>query len=343
MREILSNAEDDGQRSSSLLAQEEAGAVFEHVIRLACHALEVPIAALSLCDNGKLTSIKAIAGIPSPDVLRASPLGMRALTSNSPLCIADVRDLAEYRDDPLVRAPPHVRFIAAQPLFAPNERQAGGLCVMDGAARELSGHVAQSLADLARVAESELRIRLLTQAQMELTEHLNAARRQLLRDDLTRSWNRAGILEILDREHARARRQKLRLGVALVDLDHFKAINDQHGHLIGDQVLFTTAERMREAIRPYDCVGRYGGEEFLVVIVEHEPAVIRAVAERIRRNIAEFPVSTAPQVLAVTASVGVACSNPLRAQDLPQLVQTADDALYKAKRDGRNRVVMSGD
>lgn len=341
MRDIQAEAKTDEHWPTGRSAPAMPDAGFAHVMRLARHALQVPYAALCLRESGDDVRIKALTGIAADDILRASPLGMRVLTEPSPLCIPDARVLDEYRDDPMVCAPPYVRFLASQPLLAPDGRQTGSLCVMDSAARTDAGEVAHTLADLARVAESELRIGVLTLAQSELTNHLDAARRQLLRDDLTRSWNRAGILEILGREHARARRQKVRLGVALVDLDHFKTINDRHGHLIGDKVLCTTAERMREAVRPYDAVGRYGGEEFLIVIVEHEPAVIRAVAERIRRNIAEYPVSAAPQALAVTASIGVAYTDPLRAQDLRQLVQMADDALYQAKRDGRNRVVMS--
>lgn len=341
MHEILSEAEVGAPLPSAGSARAMADAGFEHVMRLARHALDVPYAAMSLHNDGRNVRIPAVTGIAAADVVLASPLGMHALTRDSPFCLPDVRVLDEYREDPLVRAPLHVRFLASRPLLAPDGRRLGSLCVMDSVERSNPGEVTHRLVDLARVAESELRISALTQMQSELATHLDAARRQLLRDDLTRSWNRAGILEILGREHARASRQMLRLGVALVDLDHFKTINDRYGHLVGDKVLCTTAERMREAVRPYDAVGRYGGEEFLIVIVEHEPAVIHAVAERIRRNIADHPVLTAPQELAVTASVGVAYTDPLRAQDLRQLVKKADDALYAAKRDGRNRVVVS--
>lgn len=161
-----------------------------------------------------------------------------------------------------------------------------------------------------------------------------------LRDDLTQTWNRAGILEILNREYARAGRHQYRIGVALVDLDDFRLINDRYGHQAGDHVLSVTAARMVHAIRPYDAVGRYGGEEFLVVIVENEPSAIARIVEQVRRGITAAPVSPVRGAPPVTASVGVARADPQQGGDPVRLLETAGEALRSAQRAGRNRVAI---
>jgi len=313
---------------------------FNRITRLATLALRVPIAAISMTTEDR-TWYKAIAAphacaLPNPDFYCAA-----AFCAAGPTILCDTWEDPRYAPAASAPAPGSVRFFASYPLFAPGGQRVGGLCVFDFEPRDFDESTMRSLADLARLVETELHVGSLSQVQSELANHLDTARRQLLRDELTQTWNRAGILEILGREFARARRQKHRLGVALVDLDHFKLINDHHGHVVGDRVLRTAAERLTEAVRPYDAVGRYGGEEFLIVIVEHDPAVIATIAERIRRNIAGAPVATARRTLPITASVGVAYGEPHGGGDPAQLVHAADEALYIAKRAGRNRVAVA--
>jgi two-component system, cell cycle response regulator len=157
-------------------------------------------------------------------------------------------------------------------------------------------------------------------------------------DHLTGVWNRGAILDLLTRETQRARRVGGPIGVIMADLDHFKQINDSHGHLTGDAVLREAARRMVASVRNYDYVGRYGGEEFLVVLTECDSADLMATAERIRFSIAEKPIETDSGMVPVTLSVGLA-AHVIR-PDSPgvDLVRAADEALYKAKANGRNRV-----
>jgi two-component system, cell cycle response regulator len=186
--------------------------------------------------------------------------------------------------------------------------------------------------------EAELKARLATgQRIVTVNERL---RDLATRDDLTGLWKRVAVLELLDRELARGRRDGHAVGVLLADVDHFKRVNDTLGNLIGDEVLRQAARRLREALRPYDAVGRYDGEEFLVVLPGCGAGAAAAVAERLRERVAEGPVGCSNLPIGVTISVGVAASQGASAIDAAALVRAADRALNQAKGDGRNQAVL---
>jgi diguanylate cyclase (GGDEF)-like protein len=185
----------------------------------------------------------------------------------------------------------------------------------------------------------ELRARLRTgQRILELQESLLAAhealRHEASHDPLTGVSNRSAILEALAREKERATRDGTSLSVVLIDLDHFKRVNDTLGHHTGDGVLREAAARLRAAVRTYDSLGRYGGEEFLVVLPRCTLVEAREIAERIRLQIAEEPIVVGTEKVRLTASLGVAAGDA----DIGPLVRAADAALYRAKAAGRNCV-----
>jgi len=189
----------------------------------------------------------------------------------------------------------------------------------------------------------ELRVRLragcrILALQEQLLHTREALRDQATHDGLTKLLNRGAILEVLRTEIARAERERHPLSVLMLDLDRFKSINDVHGHLIGDMVLREAAQRMRAAGRRYDSVGRYGGEEFLVVLPGCGLDDARSQAERLRETIAGTPFASDSQPLRVTISVGVSCAHD---HDADILIREADEALYRAKSLGRNRVECS--
>jgi diguanylate cyclase (GGDEF)-like protein len=190
----------------------------------------------------------------------------------------------------------------------------------------------------------ELHARLNTARRiLELQEQLLATQRllheQATRDSLTGLWNRAMILESLDRELTRSRRENQPLAVIMADIDHFKHINDMHGHLVGDRVLRQTAHRLMTMLRPYDTVGRYGGEEFLVVLPGCAASAAMTLAERLRQSMEAEPIADNNQTFRVTLSLGVSVwDGQITAQEL---LHSADSALYEAKRGGRNRVMSA--
>jgi len=161
-----------------------------------------------------------------------------------------------------------------------------------------------------------------------------------LHDSLTGLWNRGAILDLLRREVCRRQRTGDALGVMMVDIDYFKKINDTHGHLIGDAVLQEVTRRLAADVRPYDVVGRYGGEEFLIVFPGCNMPDLVVGAERLRHCIADQPIETSVGQIPVTLSLGLASVEQGENEILgcESFLQRADAALYAAKARGRNRV-----
>jgi diguanylate cyclase (GGDEF)-like protein len=189
----------------------------------------------------------------------------------------------------------------------------------------------------------ELQVRLRTGKRiLYLQEQLIAAREtlrdQATHDSLTGLWNRAATFELLAGELARQRRHGGSIGVALVDLDRFKEVNDNHGHLMGDEVLRAAAKAMEHCTRRYDAVGRFGGEEFILVLPGCDSINALSHAERMRAAIEQISIGTPQGPVGITASLGVTVARPEQPIDACGLIRAADAALYEAKRNGRNRV-----
>ncbi len=175
--------------------------------------------------------------------------------------------------------------------------------------------------------------------QDQLIAARDAMREQATRDALTGVWNRRAALEILDRDFHRARRLHEPLVVIMLDLDHFKRINDTRGHPGGDAVLMEVVRRALAVLRPYDSLGRYGGEEFMVIAPGCDAQSGLDLAERLRESVVASPIPLAPDSLSVTLSLGVAS---LADDPTPEsLVHRADKALYSAKNAGRNRYALA--
>ncbi len=191
---------------------------------------------------------------------------------------------------------------------------------------------------------SELQVRVgigkrIIQLHKELVEAKEALRIQATRDPLTGVYNRGATLQRLDEELHRCARYGHPLSLIMLDIDHFKKINDTYGHLVGDRVLERTAATMQKSIRSYDVLGRFGGEEFLVILPNADEQVAETVAERIRSAVASRPVSTGEAAVSVTVSAGTVTG--IGRVPVDAFIQAADQALYQAKRKGRNRVCQA--
>lgn len=161
-------------------------------------------------------------------------------------------------------------------------------------------------------------------------------------DPLTSLWNRGAIMDALKRELQRQQRSKEPLGIMMADLDHFKKINDSHGHLVGDEVLREAARRLAAAVRSYDAVGRYGGEEFLILMPGCDRTHLPVLGERLRQSLADRPIPTAEGEIPVTLSIGAVCVSPGPSpHSYDDFLRVADTALYSAKANGRNRVQIA--
>lgn len=199
--------------------------------------------------------------------------------------------------------------------------------------------------------QHELKVRLragtrIVELQTELLATRESLRDQATKDFLTRIWNRSSVLTIFERELARSKREKRPVGVILADIDHFKNINDTYGHFAGDAMLRETARRMQTSIRPYDSVGRYGGEEFLIILPGCDVGTTGMQAERLRHVLRTEGMSLGNVTETLTCSFGATAFVPNGEDDRETitaelLIRVADQALYLAKNQGRDRVVTA--
>lgn len=160
-------------------------------------------------------------------------------------------------------------------------------------------------------------------------------------DGLTGIWNRRAILDLLKKEVERHHRNGQSLGIIMADVDHFKRVNDSYGHPAGDTVLRQVSERIAKSLRGYDFVGRYGGEEFLVIVPGCDAENLRISAERIRNSISNHSMETDAGQISLTISLGVVSVQANSVYDYETMLQAADTALYRAKANGRDRVEIA--
>jgi len=174
-----------------------------------------------------------------------------------------------------------------------------------------------------------------------LVEAREQMRFKATHDALTCIWNRGVIMDLLGRELSRSQRESGCTIVLLGDVDHFKSVNDTYGHPVGDEVLQEIARRLLLSIRSYDFVGRYGGEEFLMVLNNCKPQFAEARAEEIRKAIGSRPIQTATGSLQVTMSFGLLLSHDWGVRPVEELLHEVDAALYAAKAGGRNCIKLA--
>jgi len=195
---------------------------------------------------------------------------------------------------------------------------------------------------------AELRVRLragrrVIELQNDLLQAREALRLKASRDPLTGLWNHEEIFRLLDLELFRAERQNTPVAIVLADLDHFKKINDTFGHLAGDSVLRIVTQKFTTLVRPYDAVGRYGGDEFLFVLPGCDRASALGLLERIRTSVCAEKLDTSEGQVPVTMSMGLIVYDQLVDNDAKALLRDTDAALYRAKKAGRNQIVVVGD
>lgn len=292
---------------------------FEDVVALVRSVLGVPMAAVSLIDEHRQW-FKARSGIDTAETARDASFCTHTIVQRTPMVVADATQDSRFCANPFVAGERGVRSYAGVPLKTADGYNVGALCAVDTKPRDYSEADMTILANLARIVVKELELRQMAQ-----------------RDSLTGALSRRGFMDKATQEIARARRYGRPGALVMLDVDHFKAVNDTHGHPAGDAVLRELAGLLTMLKRPADVLGRLGGEEFALLLPETDAPHALAAAERFRTAIAaqamEIP-GGAP--LRVTVSLGVA---PLiaRTETAEDWLAAADAPLYAAKRGGRNR------
>lgn len=263
--------------------------------------------------------------------------------SNEQVIVPDTLAHPTLAQHKAVTEAPFIRFYASQPVFSQdNGMVIGAVSLIDYAPRmAFSENDRRMLADLAALVERELHLRVINASQIDLQKKNKHLRRKSLVDPLLGTWNRGAIMRILTIEAIRCDRAGVPLSLIVVDLDHFKKINDTYGHPAGDAVLVKVASRLRSCIRSQEALGRYGGEEFLIVLPGSSSATALSVAERMRATVAAQPEKIGGTPLTLTISAGVASTDIFPTATTEDLISWADMALYGAKDAGRNRVLMA--
>lgn len=328
------------EAARTLTEAQDLEGLFQTLLELARRDTESASAVIMLFDEAQDGVSRLISqGLPDETVasIERSPIGkglLERLTHDAkPIRLTDLgHHLAAmgFSADPL----PVSAFMGA-PIRA-HGRLYGALCLVDKTHAPLAGKRVVEFTDL----DEQVVTALTAQAGVAI-ENLHAlahAQRQATHDSLTGLLNHSAILEALESELSRSQRTAESVSVLLLDLDHFKAVNDTYGHSAGDQVLIETANRIRGVLRPYDLTGRVGGEEFLLVLPKCGPVGAAQLADRLRRSIGEQPFSRAAGPFTVTASIGITSWPGSLPTSPTVLVEVADEALYRAKRTGRNRV-----
>jgi diguanylate cyclase (GGDEF)-like protein len=313
---------------------------FERITRLAARFLRMPMALISLAES-RAPWFEAADDTRDMEAAGARSFCAYAILGDDTFVVPDVLDDPRFRDHPLVTGAPFIRSYAGHPLRLPDGSTVGTLCVMDIRPRRLREADLETLRFLAGWVQDELQMQVLNEGQAALIEERDELRRRSMLDPLTHAWNRDAVLEVLERELARAARDGSPLSVIMADVDHFKDVNDSFGHPAGDRVLVGVVENLRAALRPYDAVGRFGGEEFIAVLPRCDRTAAHAIAERMRGKVEAECFETSSGVVRATLSLGVATLVPTPGTPAPGLIEAADRALYRAKAAGRNRVAIA--
>jgi diguanylate cyclase (GGDEF)-like protein len=295
---------------------------FDRIVRLVTSALGVPMAAVTLIDRDRQW-FKASIGLKSSETPRSESFCSHVVALDDTLVVPDARTDMRFNDNPSVIGDPYVRFYLGVPLRTASGLTLGSLCAIDNVSREASERDISILSGLADLVVEQIELRLSANT-----------------DGLTGAMQRRAFLAEAARDFARARRRDGPFACLLLDVDHFKAINDRFGHAAGDAALRHTVQVCREALRESDYVGRLGGEEFCVALPEATCNDGVEVGERIRRRVAEHPAAAAGSLIGLTLSIGVAGIRPDDAT-VSAVIERADQAMYEAKRAGRNRTLAA--
>lgn len=297
-------------------------AALDRITHLARRILKAPIALVSLVDKERQW-FKSRQGLDAEETPRDAGFCAHAICEDDVMVVPDASRDRRFADNPLVTEGPKVRFYAGAPLQDGEGHTLGTLCVLDTAPREIDTDQEAMLEGLASVVMDEMHLRRLASF-----------------DPLTTLPNRRYFTDLSEQEYRRALRHGHDVSVAMIDIDHFKLINDRHGHDAGDTVLTAFSGLCAKILREHDIVSRYGGEEFALLLPQATLNEANISADRLRKRASKLEVDVQGRKIRFTISIGVT-SCRVGAETINDALSRADKALYDAKAQGRNRIVSA--
>jgi diguanylate cyclase (GGDEF)-like protein len=293
---------------------------FDRITRLVRMTMRTPIAVVSLVDRDRQW-FKSRQGTAAVETPRDISFCTHTIQRDEPLVVRNALEDPRFRNSPLVTCEDGIRLYVGVPLRTPTGFNIGALCAIDTKPGEISADQLNVMQDLARLVVDELELRKLAAI-----------------DSLTGAMTGRSFALEASKAVIAARRRQSDVGCIMFDLDHFKQVNDVHGHAAGDHVLRTVAAACAGELRAPDLFGRVGGEEFAIVLPDASVEAAIEVAERLRAKFEAASVTFSERSIAVTASFGVTVFSEVDG-NFETTLKRADGALYEAKRGGRNRVV----
>ena len=311
-----------------------SGDDFTFLTELAAKVCDVPYAFITLVDAERVF-VKSFTGLAVDSMPRGQCYCSRAVLGDEATEICDLSKDARTAGMPLTTEAPYMRMYSSVPLTTSDGYAIGTLCVMHTKAGCLSTAQREMLGKLARQVMALLELRA---NQKALKASMDELEMLATTDELTGLHNRRSLMNRLKFEVARTRRFRTPLSAVMVDIDHFKNINDEFGHQVGDEVLAAVGRLLRENVRVIDVAGRYGGEELCILLPNTPLEGARKFAETLRSRIEAQVHSAGARVVRVTASLGIGSFNHMDIDDADMLLKQADAALCRAKANGRNRI-----
>lgn len=317
--------------------------VADQIVRTAAQVFGVPMVVATLNERYR-NWYRSSYGVPAPMLERLQSFCSQANLSDMAFAVSDVRNEPHFATDPAVEGPPNVVFFAGAPLRDPEGKRFGSLCLVDSRPHDFSDEKLRLLESFAGIVSQDICVR--SAARYAVRDLIEAEHDKCglfdmaMTDPLTKALNRRAFYRFAEREVLRAGRHGKPLSAMLFDIDHFKQVNDIHGHSVGDEVLTRLVECVTRSVRDEDLLGRIGGEEFAMVLPETEPLRAVILANRIRESVSEMQFAGKTGSFRITISIGI--SEPGFADlDILPALERADMALYQAKQKGRNRVEVS--
>lgn len=290
---------------------------FERITSLVETVLRVPICAVSLIDSDRQW-FKACVGMQISETSRDIAFCSHTIQQREPLIIEDATADARFRENPLVTGDPFIRSYLGVPLTSPDGYNVGSLCAIDTKVRSFAPHEIAVMQSFAALVADELELRRIAQ-----TDHLTGA------------MSRRGFILEMEKAIAHYKRSQTSSALVMLDVDHFKHVNDTYGHPVGDVVLKAVSAAVNAELRQNDVFGRLGGEEFAVLLRDTTLPEAMQAAERFRAAIEGTVVDHDP-AFSVTASFGVAALPDVGLSPQQWMAET-DEVMYEAKRGGRNQ------
>jgi diguanylate cyclase (GGDEF)-like protein len=307
---------------------------FDKITRTLSRMFYIPIAYVSLIDRDTQW-IKSIQGLDLIDTPRNTSLCSHTLLVDECIISEDLTQDDRFKDSPFVTSGLKVRFYAGFALKSRGQN-IGTLCIIDDKPRSFSNEDIATMRDLASWAQTEINLTQLGEVQIQLINDLDQAQKDAKIDDLTGLWNQGAIKEVLQRAHHRHLITEQPYSLMMVDIDNFKQINDTQGHLFGDQVISAIADELKQSIRPTDTIGRYGGDEFLIILENCNYQRAEELSQRLLHHSHQLTIINNNEEVKTSISIGFASTDNILVDNSESLLEYADQALYTAKQEGRD-------